>query len=122
VLLKQPGSHSGPGASLQQQLACGLPEAVKATRKSLPAFHPHPTNHGRQQTMAAANSRGDAEACGRGFIQAVAATLCVGAVLVVVLLTVPESLLGLFHTEREVMALAKTYCMIRCVPGCMRAH
>lgn len=63
--------------------------------------------------MASANSRGDREGCGRGFIQAVTASLIVSSVLVVVLLSMPETLLGLFQTDAEVLALAKTYCMIR---------
>lgn len=65
--------------------------------------------------MASANSRGDSEGCGRGFIQAVAATLVVSSVLVCVLLSMPETLLGMFQTDAEVLALAKTYCMIRWV-------
>ena len=63
--------------------------------------------------MASANSRGDAEGAGRGFIQAAAATLVVSSVLVTVLLSAPEALLGMFQNDPEVLALAKTYCMIR---------
>lgn len=65
--------------------------------------------------MASANSRGDSEGCGRGFIQAATATLVVSCVLVCVLLSAPEQLLGMFQNDAEVLALAKTYCMIRCV-------
>jgi Na+-driven multidrug efflux pump len=64
--------------------------------------------------MASANSRGDSEGCGRGFIQAATATLLVSCVLVCVLLSAPEQLLGMFQNDPEVLALAKTYCMIRC--------
>jgi Na+-driven multidrug efflux pump len=64
--------------------------------------------------MASANSRGDSEGCGRGFIQAATATLLVSCVLVCVLLSAPEQLLGMFQNGPEVLALAKTYCMIRC--------
>lgn len=71
------------------------------------------------QAMASANSRGDSEGCGRGFIQAMTATLLVSCVLVCVLLSAPETLLGLFQTDEEVLALAKTYCMIRCVCVCV---
>lgn len=63
--------------------------------------------------MASANSRGDSEGCGRGFIQAVAATFVVSSVLVCVLLSAPEQLLGMFQSDPEVLQLAKTYCMIR---------
>jgi Na+-driven multidrug efflux pump len=67
--------------------------------------------------MASANSRGDAEGCGRGFIQAATATLLVSCVLVCVLLSAPEQLLGMFQNDPEVLALAKTYCIIRCQPA-----
>lgn len=70
--------------------------------------------HDCLQAMASANSRGDAEGCGRGFIQAVTATLLVSSVLVFVLLSAPEQLLGMFQNDPEVLQLAKTYCMIRC--------
>jgi Na+-driven multidrug efflux pump len=63
--------------------------------------------------MASANSRGDSEGAGRGFIQAFAATMVVSTVLVCVLLSMPETLLGMFQNDSEVLALAKTYCMIR---------
>lgn len=66
--------------------------------------------------MASANSRGDSEGAGRGFIQAVAATMVVSTVLVCVLLSMPEMLLGMFQNDSEVLALAKTYCMIRYGP------
>lgn len=65
------------------------------------------------QAMASANSRGDSEGAGRGFIQAFAATMVVSTVLVCVLLSMPETLLGMFQNDSEVLALAKTYCMIR---------
>jgi Na+-driven multidrug efflux pump len=51
---------------------------------------------------------------GRGFLQALAATAVVSGLLVVLLLTLPEQLLGFFQTNAEVMPYAKTYCMIRC--------
>lgn len=57
--------------------------------------------------------RGDAEGVGRGFLQALAATAVVSALLVGLLLTAPETLLGFFQTNAEVMPYAKTYCMIR---------
>jgi Na+-driven multidrug efflux pump len=63
--------------------------------------------------MASANSRGDSAGCGRGFIQAMTATVAVSCILVLLLVSAPEYLLGLFQTGPEVMALAKTYCKIR---------
>lgn len=63
--------------------------------------------------MAAANSRGDAEGVGRGLVQAVTASFIVSGVLVVVLLSAPEHILGFFQTNAEVMPFAKTYCIIR---------
>ncbi|WIA21753.1 hypothetical protein OEZ85_000915 [Tetradesmus obliquus] len=65
------------------------------------------------QAMASANSRGDAEGVGRGFLQALAATAVVAVLLVTLLLLLPEQLLGFFQTNAEVMPYAKTYCMIR---------
>eukprot|EP00775_Hariotina_reticulata_P006234 gene6234-6471_t len=63
--------------------------------------------------MAAANSKGDAEGVGRGLVQAVTASFMVSGVLVVVLLSAPEHILGFFQTNAEVMPFAKTYCIIR---------
>jgi Na+-driven multidrug efflux pump len=54
---------------------------------------------------------------GRGFLQALAATAVVAALLVCLLLAAPEQLLGFFQTNAEVMPHAKTYCMIRCAAG-----
>lgn len=88
---------------------------------SPPGGQPHPNldKPHALQAMASANSRGDAEGAGRGFIQAAAATLVVSSVLVTVLLSAPEALLGMFQNDPEVLALAKTYCMIRSVcVGC----
>ncbi|KAF6257725.1 hypothetical protein COO60DRAFT_1203376 [Scenedesmus sp. NREL 46B-D3] len=65
------------------------------------------------QAMAAANSRGDAEGVGRGFLQALAATAVVSGLLVALLLAAPEQLLGVFATNAEVMPHARTYAMIR---------
>jgi hypothetical protein len=59
---------------------------------------------------------------GRGFLQALAATAVVSALLVALLLAAPEQLLGFFQTNAEVMPYAKTYCMIRCAgAACGRA-
>lgn len=65
------------------------------------------------QAMASANSRGDAEGVGRGFVQALAATTPVSLILVLLLVMAPEQVLGLFQTNAEMMPYAKTYCVIR---------
>lgn len=65
------------------------------------------------QNMAAANSRGDVEGVGRGFVQAFTAMAGVSAALVVVLVMGTEPVLRLFQTNDEVMPAAKVYCSIR---------
>eukprot|EP00877_Chromochloris_zofingiensis_P010786 jgi/Chrzof1/5961/Cz16g21310.t1 len=73
------------------------------------------------QAMASANSRGDAEGVGRGFVQALAATTPVSLILVLLLVMAPEQVLGLFQTNAEMMPYAKTYCVIRalCIPAAL---
>ena len=90
---------------------CVQTPAAAAWHTQLTHLQPTPTTG---QAMPAANSRGDSAGCGRGFIQAMTATMAVSCVLVLVLVSAPEFLLGLFQTGPEVMALAKTYLKIRC--------
>lgn len=52
------------------------------------------------------------QGCGRGFLQALAATWVVSVLLVAVLLLAPEQVLS-FFADAKVMPFAKTYCMIR---------
>lgn len=55
------------------------------------------------------------QGCGRGFLQALAATWVVSVLLMVLLLLAPELVLS-FFADAKVMPFAKTYCMIRWVP------
>jgi Na+-driven multidrug efflux pump len=67
------------------------------------------------QNMAAANSKGDLEGVGRGFLQALAAMAGVSSILVLLLVLAPESVLGVFQTNADIMPFARTYCVIRWV-------
>lgn len=76
------------------------------------------------QAVAASLARRDAEACGRGLAQALAAAAAASAGMAATLLLAPQLLLRLFVVggDGEVLGLAVTYATTRCVRACTASN
>ena len=66
-------------------------------------------------SIAAAHARGDRAAVGRAFVQSAVAAAALGVACSIVIIVWPETVLGWFQTNAEIMPHAKPYAVIRAV-------